>query len=402
MLAGCGSRPPEPVQGEAFVGPMKLQLWAALAPRAPITATLKQGERVDILGVRRRFVHVRSATGAEGWTESEFLLSRAQVDAYRQVQESLRDAPSMGQAIIYDPLNIHIAPYRQAPSFAQIPESGKVEIIGHCVSPRGSYEAPSQTKSQPESEDESAGPDANETVGGVPVPPPPPPPVLPENWLRLSRPRLQELEGDASAGRSEQEEDEDAPVPSDDWYLVRTPEGRVGWTLARRLFMAVPDEVAQYAEGHRITSYFAVGEVTDDGKRHASWLWTTLGAYDVPYQFDTIRYFVWSRRRHRYETSFIQRRLQGYYPVRVVKSKAGVAEGFSAIVRDQEGGLESRTYQFHGDRLRLASRMAYTKPVNAYPKDLIPEVAPLEPGQKSGPGFWKNLWSKAKLLFSGS
>ena len=39
----------------------------------------------------------------------------------------------------------------------------------------------------------------------------------------------------------------------DDWNLVRTLDGKVGWVLTRPLSMAIPDEVAQYAEGHRIT-----------------------------------------------------------------------------------------------------------------------------------------------------
>ena len=42
----------------------------------------------------------------------------------------------------------------------------------------------------------------------------------------------------------------------EDCNLVRSKEGRTGWVLTRALRMAIPYEVAQYAEGHRITAYF--------------------------------------------------------------------------------------------------------------------------------------------------
>src|ERR1039457_6644848 len=33
--------------------------------------------------------------------------------------------------------------------------------------------------------------------------------------------------------------------------------------------------VAQYAEGHRITSYFSIGKIQDGGVQKDIWLWTT-------------------------------------------------------------------------------------------------------------------------------
>ena len=44
---------------------------------------------------------------------------------------------------------------------------------------------------------------------------------------------------------------------------MRNAAGQSGWVLTRRLFMSIPDEVAQYAEGKRIVSYFSLGETRD-------------------------------------------------------------------------------------------------------------------------------------------
>ena len=83
--------------------------------------------------------------------------------------------------------------------------------------------------------------------------------------------------------------------------------------------MSIPDEVAQYAEGHRITSYFAMADIQDEGQTKHHWLWTTMVSGGVPYEFDGFRFFVWSLRHHRYETAYIERKVVGYYPVSATK-----------------------------------------------------------------------------------
>ena len=63
--------------------------------------------------------------------------------------------------------------------------------------------------------------------------------------------------------------------------------------------MAIPDDVAQYAEGRRITSYFPLGETKDGNTVKKSWLWTTVEHGLAPYDFDSLRVFIWNSRRHR-------------------------------------------------------------------------------------------------------
>ncbi len=103
----------------------------------------------------------------------------------------------------------------------------------------------------------------------------------------------------------------------EDWSLVRTESNQVGWVLSHNLMMSIPDEVAQYANGKHITSYFDLGAVNDEkrGQKH-NWLWTTASELQN-FDFDSWRVFLWNRRRHRYETSYRQRDLEGYFPVEV-------------------------------------------------------------------------------------
>jgi hypothetical protein len=167
-----------------------------------------------------------------------------------------------------------------------------------------------------------------------------------------------------------------APIPTDDWSLVRTAGGQSGWVLTRRLVMAIPDDVAQYAEGKRIVSYFPLGWVTDGGEKKPTWLWTTSASGPQPYDFDGLRLFVWSLRRHRYETAYIERNLRGHSPVLVrevdftptagARSKGAAATakypGFSVCVEDAAGQKVRREYALLGNAVRSAGERACEPP----------------------------------------
>lgn len=143
----------------------------------------------------------------------------------------------------------------------------------------------------------------------------------------------------------------------DDWNLIRTSAGKVGWVLTRPLSMAIPDEVAQYAEGHRITSYFPLGQVRDGDSVKNNWLWTTITKGGQPYEFDSFRVFVWSLRHHRYETAYIERNVVGHYPVRV--TNAGSEPSFSVVIEGVDGHLYQKTYSFDSYRIRMVNRELY-------------------------------------------
>ena len=143
----------------------------------------------------------------------------------------------------------------------------------------------------------------------------------------------------------------------DDWSLVRTQDHKAGWVLTRMLSMAIPDEVAQYAEGHRITSYFALGQTKDEDSDKTNWLWTTITKGLEPYEFDSFRVFVWSKKHHRYETAYIERNVVGHFPVEV--NNSGAAPSFSLILEADDGQLVRKTYSFEGFRIRMTHKEPY-------------------------------------------
>ena len=350
------------VIGEAYVGPAELKIRSDIPLQSSTVATVKHGDRLEILQTRRRFLRVRTPRGAEGWTDERQLLSTGDMAALRELSERAAAMPVQGQATTYSDLNVHTQPARQSPSFVQVKEKEKMDVLTHVATPRADAPrkpliAPTPKKSK------AAAKKPAKKEAKYPPPPMPKPPAPPSDWLELSN-----SDQPDEPAPAEEEIDEKTPAPVDEWSLIRTASGQAGWVLTRRLVMAIPDEVAQYAEGHRIVSYFSLGEVRDGDQKKPTWLWTTIGAGTEPYDFDSFRVFVWSQRRHRYETAYIERNLKGYAPVLLrevkfsergkVKGEAVKYPGFSICIEKKDGQryrLEyalptAETVRFAGER----------------------------------------------------
>jgi hypothetical protein len=377
FLVSCSNPPSETRSiGEAYVGPATLLLRQELTPKAAVSATVKHGEKLEILEYRRRFVKVRTAQGAEGWTDNRQLLTPEMMAGLRRMAENASQIPSQGAATVYEPLNMHTEPNRASPSFWQIPDTARVDVIGHKLAPRTqAAQATAPVVKQPP---RTLRHKSKEKAASKTAPPPlPPAPKPPDNWLELSIPREDGSE-EIKPGTPKKEPKPVEPVPVDDWNLVRTKDGKVGWVLLRALSMAIPDEVAQYAEGHRITSYFALGHLEGGDSSKNDWLWTTITKGLEPYEFDSFRVFVWSRKHNRYETAYIERKVVGHYPVEV--NNSGAVPRFSLILEGDGGHLIRKTFTFEGYRVRMVGKEPYQVSTPVEP----PSQAVTAPAQPAG------------------
>ncbi len=236
------------------------------------------------------------------------------------------------------------------------------------------------------------------------------PPKPPDNWQDLSAERIDGAEStaDVKADKDKEAAEKKAaelkkPVILEDWSLVRTKDNQCGWVLSRNLVMSIPDEVAQYAEGKRISSYFDLGAVPDDvkGTKH-NWLWTTSSRVE-PFDYDAWRVFLWNRRRHRYETSYRQRDVEGYFPVQVDPPGADAfGRTFSLITKDDDGKYRRRSYLFDGTRVHLTGTADYHpgEPVQAKKPSALDADRISPPSAREG--WLRREWKSLRERLFGS
>jgi hypothetical protein len=109
----------------------------------------------------------------------------------------------------------------------------------------------------------------------------------------------------------------------EDWWLVRDSKGDTGWLFSRMMDVDAPDAITRYSEGQRIVGSYVLTKVNDpeaeqDDKNIPIYV-TVLSPYKagLTYDFDQVRVFTWNVKKHRYETGFRDRNIEGYLPVTV-------------------------------------------------------------------------------------
>jgi hypothetical protein len=399
LAAGFGCRsggPRAPVIAEAYVGPAVLNVRSDFPLDSKPVATVKHGDKLEIVGRRRKFLRVRTESGAEGWTDERQLLAPSDMAELKELSARAAKMPSQGVATTFRDTNVHTQPSSGSPSFLRIKEGEKFDVVAEIVAER--VEKP-RAPLIPKQEKKAAAPKKPKKEPKIPPPPLPKPPAPPPNWLDLSK-----------SQRDEDETTEEPPkvIPTDYWSLVRVASGQSGWMLTRFVSMAIPDEVAQYAEGHRIVSYYPLGYTEDGDQKKAIWLWTTVRGRQ-PFDFDSFRVFVWSLKRHRYETAYIDRNVEGYWPVllnevdySLNRGAAAKYPGFSVCVEKSDGQKYRREYALLGNVVRFAGEQPCVLPPPVWtPKLQTTPVAP--PGDTapvaSGPGLGERIKTKVKGWF---
>jgi hypothetical protein len=379
LLICCRTAPDrDPVIGEAFAGPATLSLHRDIDLKSPAAAVVHHGDRLEIIGRRRRWYRVRTATGKEGWTDDRALLDTGQMKRLLSLAKTASDLPSQGAAKSFGTLNVHTEPNRLSASFLQVKEGETFDVIAHRVVTRVPLPKRQLVVPKP-----PAGKKVKKQKSSLlPPPPPPTPPAPPPDWVALSKERAQVSE-------------ENLPVAArDDWTLIRVQDSRTGWVLTSRVYMAIPDEVAQYAEGHRITSYFRVGSVSDEGEQKPIWLWTTSTGLGEDHDFDGYRVFSWNTRRHRYETAYIQRRERGFFPVIAKQGE------FSVCLEREDGTRVRKQYTMTGNAVRGAGeKPCEIMPEDAGHSDELPQLQVPETAAKKT-GFLEGLKSRWDQFFS--
>jgi len=388
LLCSCRSETPKArAIGEAFVGPATILLRSDLSTRSDKLAEMKFGEKLEILQTRRALVKVRNMGGSEGWVDGKHLLTSAQMNELKRTIETAAAMPAQGKAKVFDALNVHTETNRQSPSPFQIPPGGTADVLARKVERRIPYRPlvqalltqPSTPRKPRRKKGKAKQEQQEEEKPEVPPPPMPSGPALPADWQNLSRTVLPP--------------DPLRPQPrADDWSLVRLGPGKAGWVLSRMLYMNIPDEVAQYSEGKRITSYFSLGDVQDESVTKHHWLWTTLSKPLEEHDFDGFRVFIYNPKRHRYETAYRENETIGYLPVLqetvevTENNKQMKAPGFTLITEDKEGQRWKRTFAFLGYRVRQLKKEPAAKP-SAQPS-AIPTAVPLPaPAEERKPWY---------------
>lgn len=241
------------------------------------TATVQNGDKLQILEHGRRFYRVKTSDGQVGWIDEKAVATQDVFDQFENLAKTHASDPTVASAVVRDDVNLHLQPGRESERFYRLLEGDKLQLLDRATLPK----------------------------------PVPGAPILP----RADKP--------AKANTTEPP----PPIAMEDWWLVRDVHGRTGWLLSRMIDVDAPDSLTRYAEGQRIVGAYILAKVYDPGANQQDnnipEYVTVLSPWTagLPYDFDQVRVFTWNPKMHRYETAYRERNIEGYLPVTIGMAK---------------------------------------------------------------------------------
>jgi hypothetical protein len=290
-----------------------------IAPVSSKVAPVSNGEKLKVLDRERRFLSVQTPDGKTGWIEEHSVIDRPTYDAFQALSRDHAKDPVVATGVLREELFAHLTPGRDTDRFFLLPEGDKLQLLERAsvkkLTPEETYR-----EQQRRAADDRAAAAADrlmELIAKGKGPTPKGPVVLGKAPAPPAAP-------DSAFVRTPVPVDPNAPPQQyEDWWLVRDGRGRVGWLLARRLDVDVPDEVVRYAEGQKIVGAYLLARIQDAASpfpdQQAPEYVMVLSPYQdgLPYAYSRVRLLVWNDRKHRYEGGLRMNDVMGYLPVTV-------------------------------------------------------------------------------------
>jgi hypothetical protein len=280
-------------------------------------AEVENGQPLEVLEHGRRFLKVKTEKNEIGWIEDHAVIDAKTYDQFVQLADRHKLDPVVATAVLRDDRNLHIFPGRDTDHFYRLAGNAKVQLLARASVPKTAvpgFGSPSPAGPKPAPSSALAGKTPSPGVASVKTPAAAISPAIKPSSLASPGAVLVPNQAVTPAIAP-------PPVLMEDWWLVRDASGHAGWLLAGGVDVDVPDEIGIYAEGQRIVGAYVLTKITDPEATTPNHEVPEYVAFlsppkpGLPFDFNQVRVFTWSLKRHRYETAFRLHPIQGFLPV---------------------------------------------------------------------------------------
>lgn len=361
--SGCSRLRPAIASQYVYVTAKQTFLRDRVAAVSNRTATVQNGDKLKVLEHGRRFVRVQTAQGEQGWIDEKVVATQDAFDRFETLKQQHQADPAVASGVVRDDVYLHVSPGRDTERFYRLIEGEKLKLLRRATLPKP---LPPGTRAVVAAPPPAASKGGKAVPAGGALPPPEP-----------------------------------LPPAMEDWWLVRDSKGDTGWLYSRMMDVDAPDTLTRYAEGQRIVGAYVLAKVNDpdapqDEKNIPEYV-TVMSPYKagLTYDFDQVRVFSWNTKKHRYETAFRDRNIEGYLPVEIKtapdpygKQPASMAAAptFSYRVLSDEAGpvvpdpvtgavvpgkTVLKTYRLEGNLVRRVLKPGDTAPGETHPEPVM-------------------------------
>ena len=374
LVSGC-ARIRQEHHEMVYVSARQMYLHDRVAAVSNRVGEVNNGQQLEVLEHGRRFLKVKTQKNEIGWIEDHAVIDSDLYQQFQKLADVHKQDPVVAGAVVRDDMYLHLSPGRDTEHFLLLPGNAKVQLLVRATMPKAAPGAgPAHRRPAAPPATAGAQPAGRGSGASVRQPAPEPTVAAPPKPTAASTP----MAATSSA----------APPILEDWWLARDANGHAGWLLASRMDVDVPDSVAQYAEGQRIIGAYVLTKISDpdagtpDRQVPEYVMVLSPPKNGLPFDFDQVRVFTWSVKRHRYETAFRIHPIHGYLPVTIsrVSERAGTVPAFSfRVTADSDVAIDTETGTAHPANLRTINY----EMIDTVVRRIGPDLAPIPTGRSA-------------------
>jgi hypothetical protein len=303
----CARRRPSQYSS-AYVSDRAATLWSTTAQVRQPVATLRYGERVDILRRSGEQAEVRAADGSRGWIDGHQLMDPGLWQQTATLLARTRTMSAQAVAHTRSVSNVHIEPGRDTARIFQFAKNVPVAVFERKVVAAG---ASAET------------PPAGDVTHSETAP------GRYEDWLLVVR------NGNSNVAATSADAGSSAPI--------------AGWVLAQFIALDPPSPIPDYTDAAGVNvvawavldSVPSLGTSTPDslnatspdanGEKPQYLVAVARGGEARMCDFTGLRIYTWGGKRQRYETAYVENDICGQMPIQVRKTPTGAEFSFPTI-----------------------------------------------------------------------
>lgn len=314
-------RKPPQTYADAYVSDRSAIVWSTTAQVRERVADLKYGQKVSVLSHSGDQTEVRTAEGAQGWVDSQLLMTPELWQRAADLLTRARAMPIQAVGHTRAPSNVHIDPSRSAARVFQFGRAVPVIVLERKVAPVPAGPSAAAPADQPAVRNAAFEQDPSGANAEQPKQ---------EDWLLVLHDPAQSSATDSKgtdSSLSTPGTTAQGPTTGPDLPIA-------GWVLERFIELDPPATVADNASsaGLRVAGWMVLSTVTDTGGAHPQYLLAGAhGGEGQPCDFTALRVYTWGSVRGRYETAYVENDLCGQFPIRTSATPDGAEFRFAEL-----------------------------------------------------------------------
>src|SRR5579862_3163456 len=135
-LGGCSRLRPKPETQYVYVASKQTYLRDRVAAVSNRTATVANGDKLQVLEHGKRYTRVQTEKGEQGWIDDKTIATQEVFNQFEALKQGHKADPTVASGVVRDEVYMHVKPGRESEKFFLLKEGEKLKLLMRASLPK--------------------------------------------------------------------------------------------------------------------------------------------------------------------------------------------------------------------------------------------------------------------------